>query len=200
MSGEYGKIMKKGLWTENPVFKQLLGMCPLLAVTTSAENGFAMGMASTFVLICANIAVSVFKDFIPSKVRIPCYIVIIASFVTIVDLVMAGFFHPIHKKLGLFIPLIVVNCMILGRAEGYASKHKLSNSIVDGVAVGLGFTLALVILGGVREILGNGTIFNFTLFGKGYLPLIVMILPPGAFIALGFIIAFFNKLEKSQNT
>lgn len=190
-------IIKKGIWTENPVFKQLLGMCPLLAVTTSAINGFAMGVASTFVLLASNIVVSVFKGIIPAKVRIPCFIVIIASFVTVVDLVMAGYFHPIHKILGLFIPLIVVNCMILGRAEGFASKHGVLRSIVDGLSVGIGFTLALVILGGVREIFGNGTLFEFSLFGESYLPLIVMILPPGAFIALGFIIAFFNKLEKN---
>ncbi len=190
-------IIKKGIWTENPVFKQLLGMCPLLAVTTSAINGFAMGVASTFVLLASNIVVSIFKGIIPAKVRIPCFIVIIASFVTVVDLVMAGYFHPIHKILGLFIPLIVVNCIILGRAEGFASKHGICRSIVDGLSVGIGFTLALVILGGVREIFGNGTLFEFSLFGENYLPLIVMILPPGAFIALGFIIAFFNKLEKN---
>lgn len=193
---DYKDIIKKGLWTENPVFKQLLGMCPLLAVTTSAANGFAMGMASTFVLICANLVVSLVKDFIPSKVRIPCYIVIIASFVTVTDLVMAAYFFELHKSLGLFIPLIVVNCIILGRAEGFASKNNIVKSLVDGIAVGLGFTLALVILGGVRELFGNGTIFNISIFGKSYLPLIVMILPPGAFIALGFIIAFFNKVEK----
>lgn len=197
MSG-YKDIMKKGIWTENPVFKQLLGMCPLLAVTTSAENGFAMGMASMFVLICANIVVSLVKDFIPSKVRIPCYIVVIASFVTITDLVMAAYFFELHKSLGLFIPLIVVNCMILGRSEGFASKNSLPRSFVDGIAVGIGFTLSLVILGGVRELFGSGTIFNISIFGDSYLPLIVMILPPGAFIALGFIIAFFNKLESSK--
>jgi electron transport complex protein RnfE len=173
-------------------------MCPLLAVTTSAENGFAMGMASTFVLICANIVVSLVRDFIPSKVRIPCYIVIIASFVTITDLVMAGYFFQLHKSLGLFIPLIVVNCMILGRSEGFASKNSLARSIVDGISVGLGFTLALVLLGGVRELFGNGTLFGLSLFGDSYMPLIVMILPPGAFIALGFIIAFFNKLENKS--
>ena len=197
MSG-YNDIIKKGVWTENPVFKQLLGMCPLLAVTTSAENGFAMGMASMFVLICANLVVSLVKDFIPSKVRIPCYIVVIASFVTITDLVMAAYFFELHKSLGLFIPLIVVNCMILGRSEGFASKNNLTRSFVDGIAVGIGFTLALVILGAVRELLGNGSIFSINIFGSGYLPLIVMILPPGAFIALGFIIAFFNKLEKKN--
>jgi len=197
MSG-YKDIIKKGVWTENPVFKQLLGMCPLLAVTTSAENGFAMGMASTFVLICANMVVSLVKDFIPSKVRIPCYVVIIASFVTITDLVMAAYFSDLHKSLGLFIPLIVVNCIILGRSEGFASKNSISRSFVDGLAVGMGFTLALVILGGVRELFGSGTIFSMSVFGDSYLPLIVMILPPGAFIALGFIIAFFNKLEKSK--
>lgn len=197
MSG-YKDIMKKGIWTENPVFKQLLGMCPLLAVTTSAENGFAMGMASMFVLICANIVVSLVKDFIPSKVRIPCYIVVIASFVTITDLVMAAYFFELHKSLGLFIPLIVVNCMILGRSEGFASKNSLARSFVDGIAVGIGFTLALVILGAVRELFGSGSIFNINIFGDSYLPLIVMILPPGAFLALGFIIAFFNKLESSK--
>lgn len=197
MSG-YKDIMKKGIWTENPVFKQLLGMCPLLAVTTSAENGFAMGMASMFVLICANIVVSLVKDFIPSKVRIPCYIVVIASFVTITDLVMAAYFFELHKSLGLFIPLIVVNCMILGRSEGFASKNSLARSFVDGIAVGIGFTLALVILGAVRELFGSGSIFNVNIFGDSYLPLIVMILPPGAFLALGFIIAFFNKLESSK--
>ena len=197
MSG-YKDIMKKGIWTENPVFKQLLGMCPLLAVTTSAENGFAMGMASMFVLICANLVVSLVQNFIPSKVRIPCYIVVIASFVTITDLVMAAYFFELHKSLGLFIPLIVVNCMILGRSEGFASKNSLVRSFVDGVAVGIGFTLALVILGAVRELFGSGTIFNVNVFGDSYLPLIVMILPPGAFIALGVIIAFFNKLEKAK--
>ena len=197
MSG-YKDIMKKGIWTENPVFKQLLGMCPLLAVTTSAENGFAMGMASMFVLICANFVVSLVQNFIPSKVRIPCYIVVIASFVTITDLVMAAYFFELHKSLGLFIPLIVVNCMILGRSEGFASKNSLVRSFVDGVAVGIGFTLALVILGGVRELLGSGSLFNINLLGDSYMPLIVMILPPGAFIALGAIIAFFNKLEKTK--
>jgi len=195
--GGFFDIIKKGIWTENPVFKQLLGMCPLLAVTTSAINGFAMGMASTFVLLCSNLVVSIFKGIIPAKVRIPCFIVIIASFVTVVDLSMNAFFHPLHKTLGLFIPLIVVNCIILGRAEGFASKHGIFRSIVDGISMGLGFTLALVILGSVREILGNGTIFDVSLFGKSYLPLIVMILPPGAFIALGFIIALFKKLEKN---
>lgn len=197
MSG-YKDIMKKGIWTENPVFKQLLGMCPLLAVTTSAENGFAMGMASMFVLICANLVVSLVQDFIPSKVRIPCYIVVIASFVTITDLVMAAYFFELHKSLGLFIPLIVVNCMILGRSEGFASKNSLVRSFVDGIAVGIGFTLALVILGGVRELLGSGSLFNINVLGDSYMPLIVMILPPGAFIALGVIIAFFNKLEKAK--
>lgn len=193
---DYGSIVKKGVWTENVGFVQLLGMCPLLAVSTSAMNGFAMGMASTAVLLAANAVVSLFKNLIPAKVRIPCYIVIIASFVTMVDLAMAGFFFDLHKQLGLFIPLIVVNCIILGRAEGFASKNSLPRSIVDGAAVGAGFTLALVILGAVREVLGGGTIFNFPLFGENFMPMIVMILPPGAFIALGFIIAFFNKLEK----
>lgn len=189
------KIFKEGLWKNNAVFKQVLGMCPALAVTTSAINGIAMGLASTAVLICSNIVVSIVKDYIPSKVRIPAYIVIIASFVTVIDLVMNAYLHDIHKVLGLFIPLIVVNCMILGRAESFASKNSVVKSIFDGIGIGLGFTFALFILGSVREILGNGSILGFTVTGEWFKPAIVMILPPGAFIALGFIMFAINYIE-----
>ena len=185
----------KGIWEAHPVFKLLLGMCPILAVTTAASNGLAMGMATMFVLLSSNIVVASLRNFIPDRVRIPCFIVVIASFVTIVDLVMAGFFFEMHQVLGIFIPLIVVNCLILGRAEGFASKNPLLVSIIDGLGMGVGFTLSLVLLGAVREILGSGTIFGIGLFGEGFLPVLVMILPPGAFIGLGVLLAMMNYLE-----
>lgn len=185
-------IFTDGLWKNNTVFMQVLGLCPALAVTTSAINGIAMGLASTAVLIGSNIVVAMVKNFIPPKVRIPAFIVIIASFVTIIDLMMNAYLHDLHNVLGLFIPLIVVNCMILGRAEGFASKNGVFSSFLDGIGVGLGFTLALFILGSVRELLGSGGILGFNLFGESFHPAIVMILPPGAFIALGFILFFIN--------
>lgn len=187
-----------GLWKNNGVFKQVLGMCPTLAVTTSVKNGLGMGLATTFVLICSNIVVSLIKNIVPSKVRIPVYIVVIASFVTIVDLVMNAYLHDLHKVLGLFIPLIVVNCIILGRAESYASKNPVFSSFLDGFGTGLGFTLALAILGGLREILGNGSILGLNLFGTSYSPAIAMIMPPGAFIGLGFIMFMINYFEKRK--
>ncbi len=192
----YAKEFFKGFWDENPIFRLVLGMCPTLAVTTSAENGIGMGLATTFVLVCSNLVISLIKNFIPKKVRIPAFIVVIASFVTIIDLIMAGFFYKLHKALGLFIPLIVVNCIILGRAEAFASKNNPLASILDGLGIGLGFTLSLTILGAIREILGNGTIFNLHIFPAAYNPIIVFILPPGAFITLGFLMAGFNKLTK----
>jgi electron transport complex protein RnfE len=179
----------KGFWKENPIFRLVLGLCPTLAVTTAAINGIGMGLATTFVLVCSNIVISLLRRFIPPRVRIPSFIVVIASFVTIVDLVMAGFFFQLHKTLGLFIPLIVVNCIILGRAEAFASKHPLVDSVADGFGMGFGFTLSLVVLGSIREILGNGTLFDVPAFGPGYFPFLVMILPPGAFITLGFLLA-----------
>jgi electron transport complex protein RnfE len=185
----------KGLWSENPIFRLVLGLCPTLAVTTSAENGLGMGLASTFVLVCSNLVISSMRKFIPKKVRIPAYIVTIATFVTIVDLMMNGYFHALHKSLGLFIPLIVVNCIILGRAEAFASKNPIGVSIVDGLGMGFGFTLSLIMLGGIREIIGNGTIFNVSIFGDGYMPLLLMILPPGAFIVLGILLGLMNKAE-----
>jgi electron transport complex protein RnfE len=188
----------KGIWRDNAVFRLLLGMCPILAVTTSAENGLGMGLATTFVLICSNLAVSALRKVIPAQVRIPCYIVVIASFVTVVQLVMEGFFYDLYQALGIFIPLIVVNCMILGRAEAFASKQPLLPALADGIGMGLGFTLALFALGAVREIAGSGMLLGISLFGPGYQPLLLMILPPGAFIALGLLLAAMNRWELNR--
>jgi electron transport complex protein RnfE len=185
----------KGLWDENPIFRLVLGLCPTLAVTTTAENGLGMGLASTFVLVCSNTVISAIRSFIPKKIRIPAFIVTIATFVTIVDLVMNGYFHALHKSLGLFMPLIVVNCDILGRAEAFASKNPLWYSIVDGFGMGVGFTISLMVIGVVRELLGNGTIFSIKIFGDSYLPLLLMIVPPGAFIVLGVLLGLMNKVE-----
>lgn len=186
----------KGLWKENAVFRLLLGLCPTLAVTTSAENGLGMGLATTFVLICSNSVVSLLRKLIPAKVRIPAFIVIIASFVTVVQLVMEAYVYDLYKALGIFIPLIVVNCLILGRAEAFASKKPLTPAVVDGIGMGAGFTLALFVLGAVREILGSGSLLGMSLFGTGYQPLLLMILPPGAFIALGLLLAGMNRLDQ----
>jgi electron transport complex protein RnfE len=185
----------KGLWRDNAVFRLLLGLCPALAVTTSAVNGLGMGFATTFVLVCSNFVVASLRKVIPARVRIPSFIVIIASFVTVVQLCMEAYFYDLHKALGIFIPLIVVNCLILGRAEAYASRNPLLPSVVDGVGMGLGFTLALFVLGSVRELFGVGTLLGFTVFGAGYQPLILMILPPGAFIAMGLLLAGMNRIE-----
>lgn len=189
---------KKGIFKENPIFKLVLGMCPTLAVTTQAVNGIGMGLATTFVLICSNVVISLLRSIIPAKVRIPVFIVIIASFVTMVDLVMNAYAHDLHKALGVFIPLIVVNCIILGRAEAFASKNALAASALDGLGMGLGFTLSLTVLGSVRELFGNGTLFGVSIMGAGYHPLIVMILPPGAFITLGALLALLNQMEKKR--
>jgi electron transport complex protein RnfE len=190
----------KGLWEENPIFRLVLGMCPTLAVTTSVENSLGMGMAATFVLVCSNIVISSFRSLIPKKVRIPCFIVVIATFVTIVDLMMNGFAHELHKNLGLFIPLIVVNCVILGRAEAFASKHSVLLSTVDGIGMGLGFTLGLAVLGATRELLGSSSI---TVWGSvrfefaGPQPLLLMVLAPGGFIALGCLLALMNHIQSA---
>ena len=190
-----GKEFFKGFWSENPIFRLVLGLCPTLAVTTTAENGIGMGLAATFVLVCSNTVIATIRNFIPKKIRIPAFIVTIATFVTIVDLVMNGYFHALHKSLGLFIPLIVVNCIILGRAEAFASKNSVVISVVDGFGMGFGFTVSLVFIGAIREILGNGTIFNVALLGKSYLPLLLMILPPGAFIVLVVLLGLMNQVE-----
>ena len=190
------KIFTKGFFKDNAVFVMLLGLCPVLGTTTSAINGMGMGLATTFVLVMSNIVVSLVKSQIPDKVRIPAFIVIIASFVTIVELTMQAYVPDLFEVLGLFIPLIVVNCLILGRAEAFASKNNLIDSLLDGLGMGLGFTMALMILGAVREVLGSGSIFNISIYeGDGAL---VFVLAPGAFIALGYIIALTNKLTKKS--
>ena len=193
------KEFTKGIWKENAVFKLLLGMCPLLAVTTSAENGLGMGAASTFVLVCSNIVVAILRKLIPPKVRIPAFIIVIATFVTVVQLCMEAWVYGLYQSLGIFIPLIVVNCLILGRAEAFASKRPVIDAAVDGLGMGLGFTLALFILGAAREIFGSGALLGFDLFGAGYQPMLLMILPPGAFITLGLLLAGMNKLEAGKD-
>jgi len=186
---------RKGLWRENAVFRLLLGLCPTLAVTTSAENGLGMGFATTFVLVGSNVVVSLLRKVIPPKVRIPAFIVIIASFVTVVQLCMEAYFYDLYKALGIFIPLIVVNCVILGRAEAFASKNRLLPAVADGLGMGTGFTLALFVLGAVRELFGSGTLLGYAVFGSGYQPLLLMILPPGAFIAMGLLLACMNLFD-----
>lgn len=189
------KNFSKGFIKENPVFVLLLGMCPTLGVTSSAINGLGMGLATTFVLVMSNIVVSLVKNLIPDKVRIPSFIVIIASFVTVVQLVMQAYVPELYKSLGLFIPLIVVNCIVLGRAEAFASKNTLLSSSIDGLGIGLGFSFALVLLGGIRELLGSGKLFNFTIYSENYVTLL-FVLAPGAFIVLGYLIALINRIKK----
>ena len=198
MSG-YGQEFTKGLWKDNPVFRMVLGLCPLLAVTSTAINGIAMGLASTFVLVCSNTVVSSLRNIIPDKVRIPSFIIVIASFVTIVDLTMNAYAHQVHKTLGLFIPLNVVNCLILGRSEAFASRNPILRSVVDGVGMGVGFTFALFLLGAVREIIGSGAIFGYDIMGSAYNDVLVMILPPGAFLATGILLGLFNYIESKRS-
>lgn len=185
----------KGFFKENAVFVQLLGMCPTLGVTSTAINGLGMGLATTFVLVMSNVVISLVKSFIPDKVRIPAFIVIIASFVTVVDLAMAGYLPALHEQLGLFIPLIVVNCIVLGRAEAFASKNNVVSSMFDGLGMGLGFAMALTMLGSVRELLGSLSLFGVKLVEAD--GILLFILPPGAFLALGFLIALINHLRKT---
>ncbi|EAU55044.1 electron transport complex subunit RsxE [Mariprofundus ferrooxydans] len=190
------EVFADGFWKNNTIFVQLLGMCPLLGVTTSAENGFWMGAATLLVLLGSNLVVSLVRGVIPKNVRIPAYITIIAAFVTVVGMLMNAWMHDMYLILGLFIPLIVVNCAILGRAEAFASKNSVSDAVVDALAVGLGFTFALLLLGGVRELLGQGELFGFPVFGESYPNVLMFILPPGAFIALGFILAGVNLVNR----
>lgn len=185
----------KGLWKENPVFVQVLGMCPVLAVTNSALNALSMGLATLFVLVMSNTVVSILRSFIPKQVRIATYILIIATFVTVVDYLIQAISLDLHKALGAFISLIVVNCLILGRAEAFASKNTLSRSILDGLGMGIGFTFALFCLGAVREILGNGSFFGLPMFPEGFQPWIIMILPGGGFFTLAGWLLLFNALE-----
>lgn len=190
------KILMNGIITENPTFVLLLGMCPTLGTTSSAMNGMSMGLATMFVLICSNMVISAFKNVIPDMVRIPGYIVVIATFVTVVQMCMEAFIPALYASLGLFIPLIVVNCIVLGRAEAFAAKNGVVASAFDGIGIGLGFTIALTLLGAIRELLGTGKLFNLTIMPEQFGSLI-FVLAPGAFIALGFLIAIVNKLRKA---
>ncbi len=191
---EYKKIFLNGLITENPTFRLVLGMCPTLAVTTSVQNGIGMGLATTFVLVCSNLVISLIRNFVPSKVRIPAYIVVIATFVTIVQLLLEAFLPDLSASLGLFIPLIVVNCIIFGRAEAFAFKNKPLPSIVDGLGMGLGFTIAITLISSVRELFGAGTLFGIQVMPAGYMPMALLIKPAGGFIVLGLLMALMNKL------
>ncbi len=192
------KVLTNGIITENPTFIQLLGMCPTLAVTTSLVNAIGMGLSATFVLIFSNLVISLIRKFIPDKIRIASYIVVIAAFVSIIEMLLKAYLPAISNALGLFIPLITVNCIILARAESFASKNKPVPSMFDGLGMGLGFTLGLSILGSVREILGAGTILGISLFGEGFQPALIFILPPGAFLALGVILAIYNIIKDKK--
>lgn len=191
-------IVKNGLIAENPTFVQLIGMCPTLAVTTAAINGLAMGLATTVVLFGSNVVISLIKKIIPDEIRIPAFVVVIASFVTIIGMALKAYLPELDKTLGIFIPLIVVNCLILARAEAYAAKNSVVNSGIDGIAMGLGFTIALTILGIIREILGAGSVFGIELFGQAYQPALIFILPPGAFFVLGLIIGLIAHVSNKK--
>ena len=188
----------KGFFRENPILVLLLGTCPTLAVTSSAINGLGMGLATTFVLFMSNVFISMIKGFVPDKVRIPAFVVVIASFVTVVDLLMQGYTPALSNQLGIFIPLIVVNCIVLGRAEAFAAKNNILSSAIDGLGMGLGFAMALVILGGIREMLGAGSLFGYKFIAESADGILVFILAPGAFITLGFLIAILKKLNKTS--
>ena len=193
---KHWNIFYRGIFKENAVFVLFLGLCPTLAVTTSAFNGLGMGFATSFVLLFSNMVVSMVKAKIPEKVRIPCYIVIIATFVTIVDLLMEAYAPDLHEQLGLFVPLIVVNCVVLGRAEAFASKNSFIPSVLDGLGTGLGFTISLTLLGAIRECIGAGSVFGFEFIKTG--GLVLFILPPGAFLVLGYLVVLFNKFNKKD--
>ena len=190
------KVLMNGIIKENPTFVLLLGMCPTLGTTSSALNGMSMGLATTFVLVCSNVVISSIKNLIPDMVRIPAFIVVIASFVTLLQMIMQAYVPALYATLGLFIPLIVVNCILLGRAEAFASKNGVVPSFFDGVGMGLGFTIALTVLGAVREILGTGKIFGLEVWPEDY-GMLMFVLAPGAFIVLGYLIAIVNKLKKA---
>ena len=192
------RVLMRGIVDENPTFRLLLGMCPTLAVSTAAVNGLGMGLAATAVLLASNVLISLIKPIIPDKIRIPCYVVVIATFVTMVDMVMGAFVPDLHRVLGIFIPLIVVNCIILQRAEAFASKNSVLSSAFDGIGMGLGFTLALVVLSSVRELLGAGSIFGVNIMWQSFEPMRLMVSPPGAFIGLGLIIGLINTLRPKK--
>ena len=192
---KYGKIFMNGIIDENPTFRMVLGMCPTLAITTAASNGIGMGLAVTFVLIFSNLVISLLRKAIPDEIRIPAFIVVIATFVTIVQLLIKAFLPALDASLGVFIPLIVVNCIIFGRAEAFAFKNKPLASVVDGLGMGLGFTLAITLISSIREILGNGTIFGFALFGDSFQPMLMMSQAPGGFIVFGLVLATVNAID-----
>lgn len=194
-----GKIFGRGIVLDNPIFVQVLGMCPTLAVTNTAINGLGMGIATTTVLLGSNLVISLLRNLIPPKIRIPSFIVVIATFVTVVGMLMKAYTPELDQALGIFIPLIVVNCIILGRAEAFASKNSVIKSLTDGLGMGIGFTLALVVLGVVREILGFGSVFSFPLFPEAFEPMSIMTMAPGAFLALGILMAVFNKMVYAKN-
>jgi len=193
------KYLTNGLLKENPTFVIVLGTCPTLAITTAAVNGIGMGAATTFVLVFSNLFIALLKNLIPDKVRIAAFIVVIATFVTIVDLVMKAYTPDLYKALGIFIPLIVVNCIILGRAEAFAQKNNVWPSVLDGLGMGIGFTLAITLPASIREMIGDGTIFNFRLLGENAATILVFILPPGAFVTYGLLIAVVNKIKARLN-
>lgn len=195
---QIGERLKAGIIKDNPTFVQVLGMCPTLAVTTSAVNAIGMGLSTTAVLICSNFAISLIRNVIPSKIRIPAFIVVIASFVTVVEFLLKAYLPSLYNSLGLFIPLIVVNCIILGRAEAYASKNKPIASIWDGLGMGLGFTTSLTVIGCIREILGVGTLFGVQVMPSFYVPSTVMILAPGAFFTLAILMAILNTVKANK--
>ena len=192
------KEFTKGFWQELPPFRLVLGLCPTLAVTTAAENGMGMGLATTFVLVFSNVLVSILRKFIPAKVRIASYIVVIASFVVMAELLLQAYFYPLYKALGIFVPLIVVNCIILGRAEAFASKNPIVLSFADGLGIGLGFTISLTVLGGIREILGNGTLFGASVVWSTFEPLKFMVKAPGAFVCLGLLLGLMNIISRKR--
>lgn len=192
------KTLLNGIIKENPIFVIMLGMCPTLGTTSSAINGLGMGLATTFVLLSSNVVISMLKNIIPDNVRIPAFVVVIAAFVTLVEMVMQAYVPALYESLGLFIPLIVVNCIVLGRAEAFAAKNTVVKSFFDGLGMGLGFTLALTLLGTTRELLGTGKVFNVTIFPENY-GMLLFVLAPGAFIALAYMIAIFNKLKTTKN-
>ncbi|MFA6470634.1 MAG: electron transport complex subunit E [Candidatus Latescibacterota bacterium] len=185
----------KGLYRENPTFRIVLGLCPVLAVTTSVKNGIGMGIATTMVLVCSNFIVSLMRKLIPNNIRIPVFIVIAATFVCIVEMLMQAYSPDLYKALGIFVPLIVVNCIILGRAEAFAAKNTVLNSVADGVGMGLGFTINLIIVSAIREIIGNGSFYGMSILPSSYQPVLMMILPPGAFLTLGYLLGFSNWID-----
>ncbi|MGB3976230.1 MAG: electron transport complex subunit E [bacterium] len=191
-------ILTEGLWRSNPVLVLILGTCPTLAVTSSALNGLGMGLATTFVLFMSNVAISLLRNIVPKKMRIPCFIVIIASFVTIVEMLMQAYAPALSKALGVFIPLIVVNCIVLGRAEAFAYKNGVFHSFLDGLGMGIGFSLMLFIMGSIREVLGNGTLLGNSIFGENFSPMLIMIMPPGAFLAFGYLLGLANRINRAR--